>query len=229
VDVDATGWRGSADWFAGLPESVRVDLEHRGQRRSYRAGSTLFHEGDASDWVILIDRGRVKVTCATAEGREVVLAVRVPGELIGELSAIDGHPRSATGTAIDPVGARVIAANDFRDFLGAHPSAALALLTLVSARLRVSDRRNVEFVALDSVGRVAQRLLELGEQFGVRSADGSVRIDVPITQDELAGWTGSSREAVGKALQALRNRGWITTGRRSVTIIDVEGVRSRTS
>jgi len=111
--------------------------------------------------------------------------------------------------------------------LAGHPDASLSLLASVGARLRDSDRRRVEFVALDSIGRVARRLVELAEQFGVADADGALRIDVPITQDDLAGWTGSSREAVGKALHALRGRAWITTARRCITVVDLEGLRSR--
>jgi CRP-like cAMP-binding protein len=222
-------WARGVGWFVGLPAALRADLHQRGTRRGYRAASTLFHEGDASDWVVLLTGGRVKVTSATPEGRDVVLGVAVPGEVIGELSALDGQPRSATATAIDLVEGRVISASEFRAFLAAHPDAALSLLASLSHRLRVSDRRNVEFVAMDSVGRVARRLVELAEQFGVPASDGTVRIGVPISQEELAGWTGSSREAVGKALQSLRQRGWILTGRRTITIVDLEGLRSRTA
>jgi CRP/FNR family transcriptional regulator, cyclic AMP receptor protein len=201
-------------------------LHATGVRRSYRSGSTLFHEGDSSDWVVLLTAGRVKVASATPDGRDVVLAVCSPGELLGELSAIDGQLRSATATALAPVEARVIPAEEFRAFLGSCPHATLLLLVSICARLRVTDRRNVEFVALDSVGRVAARLVELAEQFGV-PAGGGVRIDMPITHDVLAGWTGSSREAVSKALRLLRTRGWITTARRSVTVIDIAALRAR--
>ena len=224
---DPQQWQGGGGWFARLPVAERAVLHAHGARRTYRAGATLFHEGDASEWVVLLTDGRVKVTSTTTDGRDVVLAVCAPGELVGELSAIDGEPRSATATAIDAVAARVIPADTFRDFLAANPRAALILLVSVCGRLRASDRRNVEFVALDSVGRVARRLVELAAQFGVTAEEGTVRIDVPITQDDLAGWTGSSREAVSKALHVLRLRGWIATGRRSITVIDLAGLRSR--
>jgi CRP-like cAMP-binding protein len=193
----------------------------------YRAGSTLFHEGDPSDWVLLVLTGRVKVAALTSDGRDVMLAVRMPGELIGELSAIDGLTRSATATAIDAVECRVIPAAQFREFLASDSQVALQLLASVCARLRDSDRRRIEFVALDATGRVARRLSELADQFGVPTGNGQLRIDVPISQDDLAGWTGSSREAVVKALKTLRNRGWIMTGRRAITVIDVAALRSR--
>jgi CRP-like cAMP-binding protein len=214
-------------WFTGLPAAERADLHQRGSQRRYRAGATLFLEGDLSDWVALVTDGRVKVSAATTEGKEVVLAVCGPGELLGELSAIDASPRSATATAIDAVHAQVVTGEKFRAFLAESPRASLAFLRSLSGRLRDADRRRVEFVALDSVGRVATRVMEMAERYGVVMADGTTRVDIPLSQEELAGLTGASREAVGKALQLFRQRGWIRTGRRTITILDVEGIRSR--
>jgi CRP/FNR family transcriptional regulator, cyclic AMP receptor protein len=223
------GGSGGGGWFALLPAAERAALQGRGTLRRYRPGSTLFCEGDLSAFVLVLTEGRAKVSMTTPDGKDVVLAVCTPGEVLGEVSAIDGSPRSATASAIDLVEARVVAAEDFRAFLAVSAPAALALLVSVCGRLRTEDRRRVEFVALESVGRVARRLVELAEQFGVPCPDGGVRIDVPITQEDLAGWTGSSREAVGKALQALRRRGWIATGRRQITVADLEALRARAS
>jgi CRP-like cAMP-binding protein len=209
-----------------LSDADRADLVGRGTERRFRAGTTLFNEGDASDWVVGILEGRVKVAAITEDGREVVLAVCTPGEVLGELAAVDGRPRSATATSIDEVRAVVVPVAEVRDFLGTHPEAAMLLLESVAERLRDADRREVEYAALDSIGRVASRLVQLAERFGVPADDG-VRIELPFSQDELAGWTGCSREAVGKALQSLRRRGSITTGRRSITVLDLEGLRGR--
>jgi CRP-like cAMP-binding protein len=221
VELSAGGW------FAQLPAPERAALHACGTARHFRPGDALFHEGDPSDWVLLVERGRVKIASVTADGKDVVLALRGPGEVVGELSALDGLPRSATASALDAVDARVVRADGFRAFLAEHPSAALLLLSAVCGRLRDSDRRRVEFVALDATGRLATRLVGLAEQFGTPGADGTVRIDVAITQGDLAGWTGSSREAVGKALAALRSRGLVATSRRSITVLDLERLRTR--
>src|SRR5579864_4570921 len=108
-------------WFAQLPAVERAALHAEGAAHHYRTGATLFHEGDPSDWVLLVTRGRVKVASVTADGKDVVLAVRGPGDLVGELSALDGLPRSAAATALDEVDARVVTADRFRAFLAAHP------------------------------------------------------------------------------------------------------------
>jgi CRP/FNR family transcriptional regulator, cyclic AMP receptor protein len=214
-------------WFAGLPAAERAALHGMGNERRYRAGSTLFHEGDLSDWVILVTAGRVKISSGTRDGKEVVLTICGPGELLGELSAIDANPRSATATAIDAVDAQIVTGEEFRVFLAASPMASLAFLRSLSGRLRDSDRRRVEFVGLDSVGRVATQVVELAERYGVNRDDGSTQVDIPLSQDELAGLTGASREAVGKALQLFRRRGWIQTARRSITVLNVDALRSR--
>jgi CRP/FNR family transcriptional regulator, cyclic AMP receptor protein len=214
-------------WFTQLPAAERAVLHERGTTRGYRAGSTLFHEGDLSDWVVLLLGGRVKISAATTDGREVVLAIHGAGELLGELSAIDARPRSATATAIDPVDARIVAGEEFRAFMATSSQASLVFLKSLSGRLRDSDRRRVEFIALDSVGRVATQVVELAEQYGVGLPDGTILVDLPLSQDELAGLTGASREAVGKALHLFRSRGWISTARRRITVSDLDGLRSR--
>jgi len=207
--------------------SAELDaLVHIGLAKKYRRGAVLFREGEEASTVVVVLSGRVKISSLTNDGTEVVLAVRTPGELLGELSAIDGEPRSATATAMEAVEATVIDAEDFRGFLRARPGVALRLFQIVSSRLRDADRKRVEFGAYDTTGRVARRLVELAERFG-EPDNGAVRITLPLSQQELAGWTGASREAVSKALQQLRVGGLIETARRGITVCDMDGLRER--
>jgi CRP/FNR family cyclic AMP-dependent transcriptional regulator len=134
------------------------------------------------------------------------------GRLARELEAI------ATGTAatvitLEPVEGLCLSASEFRAFLQEHPRVAMLLLQGVTRRLIDSDRKRVEFGAYDSVGRVARRLVELVDRYG-EPVEGGMRITLPISQDELAGWVGISRKAASNALQVLRQRGWIQTGAR---------------
>ena len=197
-----------------------------GNRRRYPRGTTLMNEGDRSERMVVIVAGLVKVSYYTDDGREVVLAIRGPGDLLGELAALDGEPFSATVTALDDVEALVMTVGDFRKVLAEEPDFGLSLFKSLSRKLRDADRKRVEFAAYDSVGRVASRLVELAETFGEDALEG-IRIGLPLTQEELAGWTGCSREAVAKALQTLRNRDLIESHRRGVTVKDLEGLRLR--
>ena len=101
---------------------------------------------------------------------------------------------------------------------------ALVILRLAAERLLYADLQQAQFATHDVVGRVAHRLVELTERFGTAGEDGIV-LDVPLSQEELAGWTGASREAVNKALQVLRSLHLIETGRRRFTVLDVDGLR----
>jgi CRP/FNR family transcriptional regulator, cyclic AMP receptor protein len=211
------------DW---LTEAEIAVLETGASRRRWARGEVIYREANRSEWVVVLRTGRVKVSSNTASGTEVVLAVRGPGALIGELSAIDGEPLSATVTALEPVSALVVPLPEFERFLQSHGRVAFLLMRQLTTRLRDADRKRIEFGAFDTTGRVAARLVELAERFG-RTVDDGVRIDLPMSQDELAGWTGSSREAVTKALRALREEGWIRTGRLYVVVLDLAALRER--
>jgi CRP-like cAMP-binding protein len=176
---------------------------------------------------MIIRSGHVKVFATTLGGHERVLAIAGPGDVLGELSAIDHQGRSASGTALDAVDVLVVAANDFLAFLQTSPLATLALLRQVISRIRDSDRLRIEFGEIDACGRVARRLVELADTTSELSDDG-IRLTLPLTQDDLAGWISASREAVARALTSLRTRGLITTRRRKITIIDIQGLRDYT-
>lgn len=213
-------------FLAALPPDARTELLTRGAPRRYRTGMILFRESEQSDHVVVLREGRVKVSSYTPDGGEVVLALRGPGDVLGEFSVLDGRPRSATVTAIEPTVGLVIPGPEFSRYLEEQPVVAAVLLRGVLTQLRDSDRKRIEFGALDASGRVASRLLELAARFGEPGERG-LEVSLPLTQEELAAWIGSSREAVAKALRALRDQGAIETGRKHVTILDVEALRRR--
>jgi CRP/FNR family transcriptional regulator, cyclic AMP receptor protein len=218
--------REGADFWDRLTAEEAADLEQRSRRRRYRRGAVIVREADPCQAVIVLASGRVKVTSNTRGGTEVVLAVRGPGALLGELSAIDGGSYSATVEALEPVTALVTPLAEFTAYLQAHGRVAYLLMRLLVGRLRDADRKRIEFGAHDTTGRVAARLLELAERFGRRVPDG-IEIALPLSQDELAGWTGASREAVSKALGTLRGAGAIRTSRLRVVVRDPELLRAR--
>ena len=189
-------------------------------------GSALFLEGDSSDRVVVVLAGRIKVFTTDANGRESVLAIRGPGDLLGEIAALDGQPRSASASALEPIELVAISGDAFRGALDSVPGAAQLLLTLVVGRLRDSDRKRAEFGSTDTAVRVARRLVELAERFGPVNGHGGA-VPVAITQEELAALTGASREGVSRALGELRRAGLIETGRRAVRVVELERLRSR--
>lgn len=210
--------------LAALGEDQLRPLLREARQEQHAEGATLFREGTGSTSVMLIRSGRVKVTCTTEDGREILLAIRGPGDVLGELGALDERPRSATVTALDEVEVMVIPARTFRALIERDGRLALEIIGIVNDRLRDADRKRVEFGAVDTPTRVALRLLELSRRYGDESRRGT-DIALALTQEELAGWVGSSREAVSKALRTFREEGWIETGRRQITILDEHGLR----
>jgi CRP-like cAMP-binding protein len=211
------------EFLSELEPPERAELEALGTVRRYPRGEVLFHEGDDAGAVVVLLSGCVKAA-QVSDGREVILAFPGPGELLGELSAVDGRPRSGTVRAIEDVEALVIPGSAFRGFLERRPRIALVLLRGVIERLRESDRRRVDYAVNDVVVRVAGRLVELCDRFGAEH-DGAVDTGLAITQDELASWAGASREAVAKAMAILRTLGWVQTERRRVVVLDLPALR----
>jgi CRP-like cAMP-binding protein len=136
--------------------------------------------------------------------------------------------------ALEAVRCRVIAARELLAFLEAHPRSTLALLRLVISRLRGADRRRTEFGPYDATRRLARVLVEAADEAGANAAAQSrrpdrsagVQLGLALSQHELSGLIGASRESVARGMAELRRRGLVTTGRRSVTIVDADGLRS---
>jgi CRP-like cAMP-binding protein len=187
----------------------------------------LFLEGDDPYDLMIIEAGDVKLVTTALNGHESLLDVLSAGEVLGELSAIDGTSRSASAVALTPVELTSIPVDRFLRFLQEHPASMGALLAVTVRRLRMSNRRQLEFTSSDALGRVCARLDELAGRYGRASEGREVQIDLPITQTELAQWCGLSREAVVKALRKLRNLGWVSTADGVVTVRDRAAVRLR--
>lgn len=198
-------------------------LRAEGHSRTFPRGQTLFVEGDRPERVFLIEQGRVLISCTGPGGKETVLGLQGPGNVLGEVSVFDGGLRSATAVTLEPVEA-VVAPASALIRAAQNVETAHELIRILASRLREADRRRIEFSSLDTLGRVAWRLIELGERFGQQTPEG-VAVDLPISQDQLASWCGASREATVKALASLRKLGTISTGRRHVLVAQPDVLR----
>jgi CRP/FNR family transcriptional regulator, cyclic AMP receptor protein len=218
------------------PESFAARLEAEdwsalqacGQRRKIARAAVLMYEGDPGDRVVVLLAGRVKVTTTGDDGQETLLSIRGPGEILGELSFLDDHPRLSTVTTLEPVEILAIAPDGFGRYLEERPRVALVVLRSLSARFRDASRKRVQFRELDTVGRLAARLVELCDRYGQVTSEGTI-IGLPLTQDELGAWTGGSHAGVAKALQTLRGLGWIQTQRKRIVVCDIDALRHRSA
>ncbi|MGZ4167394.1 MAG: Crp/Fnr family transcriptional regulator [Solirubrobacteraceae bacterium] len=213
-----------AEFLGALTDEERAAFRAVGRVRRFAKGEAIFHEGDDAGGVVAVINGTVKVSLIGVGGREVVLRFSGPGELIGELAAVSDRPRTADVTAVDDVEAISVRAADFRRLALEHPRMGALVFENVAALLAEADRQRIDFATRDVTARIAGRLVELAESSGAPE-DRGVRITLPLSQDELAAWSGASREAVARSLQMLRRLGWIETGRREIRVLDMEALR----
>lgn len=192
----------------------RDDLERIGHPIRYPYGSVLFGEDEGTDFALMIRKGHVKITIGS---KDRIVSIRGPGEVVGELAAIESRSRSASAYAMTDVEALYVSGIAWSDFLNDHPAVMRNLILLLADRLRESTRKQVETGSLALERRVAKNLLELASMMGDDDINGTV---ISISQAELAGLVGTSRETVSQVMRQLRERRIALTGRQRITICD---------
>jgi CRP/FNR family transcriptional regulator, cyclic AMP receptor protein len=195
--------------FSALPQAELENLAAMMVRRPYKRGQVVFHQADPGTSVHLIESGRVKVVVAAEAGEELLLRVLSVGEIFGELALFDHRPRSATVVALEPTVTQVLERDVFLDFLRRHPDAALHLCSALATLIRRLTDQVEDLALLDVPQRLERKLRELAEMHGRPDPDG-IRIDLPITQSDLASSIGTSRVSVNHYLSSLERRGIIS-------------------
>lgn len=213
--------------FDVLSDGARSGLAAQLERRHVRRGEVIFAEGEPGDAIHLVLDGKIKISRTSADGRENLLAVMAPGDVFGELSLFDPGPRTATASAVVPTELASLSHTELSAYLAQRPDAAQLLLRVLARRLRRTNDAMSDLVFTDVPGRVAKALLGLARQFGVPGADGRVRVEHGLTQEELAQLVGASRETVNKALADFAGRGWLQLESRVVTLTDTDRLERR--
>ena len=220
------GVLGSVPLFAALDADSAATLEKMLTTRNVGRGHVVFSEGDDGDRLFIVLEGKVKITRASADGRENLIAVLGAAEMFGELSLFDPGPRTASVSAITDSTLASLDHDDLRPLLLERPGVAVELLQPLAQRLRRTNEAMADLVFTDVPGRVAKALLDLADKFGVVEADG-IRVRHDLTQEELAQLVGASRETVNKALSEFAHRGWLRIEGRSVLLLDPERLTRR--
>jgi CRP-like cAMP-binding protein len=211
-------------FLGSLSPAVATELVRLSVRRAFPSGRVILREGGRDAHVALLISGFAKASTAV-DGVETLLGIRLPGEVIGEIGALTGEPRSATVTACGRVVAGLVGRADFEAFLRRRPDAAGLVTAAVARKLRWANRRRSDFAAFPAHIRLARLLAEIAEVCGRRRPEGGIEIAVPLSQPELAAMIAIGQATVQKALADLRDRDLVDTGYRRIAILDPDRLR----
>src|SRR6266702_2726690 len=208
------------------PRIFRWPLAAAGVEEFFRAGAVLSGAGEDTSQVTIIDSGWVKVSVTDASGGEKILTVRGQGDVVGERAALTTEVRSATVTALDEVSATVVPTERFAEFLRGHPRAAEVLERQVTERREEDRARLFPAERVGAERRLAWLLLDLAQRRGGYQHTFAAMFTLPMSQQELADWAGTSADAVGRFLRSWRDRRIIARGERSrrLTVIDLDAL-----
>lgn len=211
-------------FLAALEPADRRALAGYIRRRRYRRGEVIFQKDDPGHALFIVEEGAVRIYLPGLQGADLTLALLGRGHFFGDLSLLDGAPRSASAAAAEDATLLVLDRSDFVQLIASRPRATLAVLAVVARRLRETDEMASDLAFMNVSGRLAKKLLELAAAHGAQRPDG-VLLDVRLTQEEIANMIGVTRESVNRNLARLRRAGLIQREGRRLLIRDAEGLR----
>ena len=196
--------------FRALPAEAVERVAKAAQTRMVRRGDVLFREGDPGDELFVVESGRIAMANKSFDGRESVIALMEAGDVFGEMPLFDGQGRSAEARALEPSKVHAVPFEPLRAIFREQPELLWSVVELFAQRIRNVDVALADSVFLDVTGRTAKRLLELAGEHD--------EFQLPITQEELAGLVGASRERVNKAISSFVRLGWLEQRERKYKI-----------
>jgi len=205
--------------FSSLKDDELEAINRVSIIRKFPKDQLILLEDEEGNTLFIIIKGKVKVTTFSEHGKEVIFSILCDGDFFGDMSLLDGKPRSASVVAIEESEIRLIRRSDFISSMEKHPGIALKLLEELTSRLRKADERIESLALLDVTGRIAGILLQLAEEQG-RLQSGSILIKSRPTHQELANMAGTTRETVTRVLKQLEHKKYIILSGKDLTIID---------
>jgi len=213
--------------FADLADEEVRELMTVARRRVFRAGEVIFHREDPGQVLYVIKEGKVKICLISPDGQEMTLTVLGKGEYFGEFALLDGLPRSTDAIASERVECYTLQRSDFHNAITKNPKIAIQAMEVLSKRLRNTNQMVEDLIFLDVYGRVAKKLLELADAHGAKAEDGGIRIEMRLTQQELASMVGASRESVNKVMGYFTEKNFISTDKHRITLHRIADLKRR--
>ena len=205
-----TGPLGSMALFNGMTPSQMSRLGALLRRQTFPANTNIISIEQPGEVVYIILEGTVKIHVEQADGSDVILAILGPGEIVGEMSPVEGVGRSANVVTLEPTTVSWLDRAAFREWMQTEPTLCYNVTRILSRRLRLANAQIQSLAALDVYGRVARQILAFAQEYGELGPDGSIRIPIRLTQNDMAGMVGASRVSVNKVLVHYKERKYIS-------------------
>lgn len=213
--------------FTSLTDSQIDLLENLSTTRTFEKGQTIIHKSDRGDTFFSILEGKVRVILTDEEGKEFIVGILKQFDFFGELSLLDGEPRSATIVAQETTNVLVIKRDDFLRLITSHPEMCIKILEVLGTRLRKANQHIESLVFLDVCGRLARMLLDMGESTDASKTEQGTVIEIEYSRTDLANLVGTTRETLTRALKTLENMGYILIRKNKLVITNENGLRTR--
>jgi CRP-like cAMP-binding protein len=214
--------------LAALSEEARASLLERCRRRQYGRGAYLVYEGDPGDSLHLIVRGRVAVLIGGADGNPFTVALMSAGDFFGEQALLNrAAVRGATIQAVEPTETLVIGRGEFEELRQQHPEVDRLLIGVLVAMVDRLTHQVAELTDVPGTVRIYRRIVALAELYADDSGPAAAPIEIPLTQDQLAGLAGVHLRLTSRVLGEARAAGLLDTSKRRMVVRDLEGLRQR--
>lgn len=215
--------------FAGASTDALASIAAEVVPREFGKGVIVVSEGEEAETCYVMVSGSAKVYVSSPHGQELVLATLRPPDAFGVLALLDGGSRSASVEILEPSTLLAFARSTFAALIERDPGVAMPILVSMGRLVRKLTSQAADLVFLDLEGRVAKLLVSMAEQDGPTTSEGPIRLDLGVTQSDLAAMVGGSRQSVNQILHALEGRGFLEIEGQVVTIEDLGALRHRGS
>ena len=211
----------SIDMFSELDDELLEPIVDQSKTLDLQRGDVLFQSGDDSSHLYIVTRGRIAIGNRSFDGRESLVALMESGDLFGEMPLFSNDGRSAEARALEESAVIVIPYQPVKDLYDENPSLLWRVVEMLVSRLKSTDIALADTMFLDVTGRTAKRLLEMAGE--------SDEFQLPITQEELAGMIGASRERVNKSISSFIKLGWLSQSGEKYIILDRKQLEIRST
>jgi CRP/FNR family cyclic AMP-dependent transcriptional regulator len=208
--------------FCDLDPEAFDQLCRYAKHTTLKRGAAIFSKGDPGNSMIAVISGTVKISVSSAEGRSAILNLIGPGEIFGEMSVLDGQPRSADATANASCEIFVIDRREFLPFVRSQPALAMKFIELLCTRLRWTSDQVEQVILQNLPGRLASALLRLTEKHKSSPAGRTIA----VTQQEISEMVGMTRESINKQLRAWAARNWVRLEHGAIVVLDAEPLQA---